>query len=116
MQSNEIDGKGQRRTAEHPVQRSPLSGLWTVGIALALSAFFASTMPQPFVLAVFGELLFFGAMGCLLVAVVRRESLKSRRITAWDQAAILALVSLFVGLFVDVESVIAALEQRALAQ
>ncbi len=116
MFGSDHDRNAQPPAAHGAAQRPPFGGLWSMGIAVTLALFFASTMPQPFFLPVFGELLFFGALGTVLVAVIRRESPRSRRLTAWDQAALLALASLFVGLFVDVESVIAALEERALAQ
>ena len=50
----------------------PFGGLWSMGIAVTLALVFASTMPQPFFLPVFGELLFFGAIGATLAAVIRR--------------------------------------------
>ena len=82
-------------------------------LAVALAAFFASTLPQVFFVAVFGELLFFGALGTLIVAAIRRDPLWPNRITAWDQAALLALLSSVTGLFVDVESVATALQEQA---
>ena len=116
MDGNNYDRNAQPPAAQRATRTPPFGGLWSMGIAVTLALFFASTMPQPFFIPVFGELLFFGALGAVLVAVIRREAIWSRRMTAWDQAALLAIASLFVGLFVDVESVIAALEERALAQ
>ena len=113
MQSNEFES-GRDKTSEQKAQQgSPFRGLWATAIAVSLAAVFASTLPQVFFVAVFGELLFFGALGTLIVAAIRRDPVWARRITAWDQAAVLALMSGVVGLFVDVESVATALQQQA---
>ena len=113
MQSNEFDSGRQKTTGQPAEQASTFRGLWVIALAVALAAAFASTLPQVFFLAVFGELLFFGALGTLIVAALRRDPLWPRRVTAWDQAALLALLSSLIGLFVDVESVAAALQEQA---
>ncbi len=113
MQSNEFERGQDKTTGQKAQQGSAFRGLWATAIAVALAAFFASTLPQVFFVAVFGELLFFGALGTLIVAAIRRDPLWPKRVTAWDQAALLALISGVVGLFVDVESVAAALQEQA---
>lgn len=115
MQSNEFERGHEKTTGRRAGQSSPFRGLWATGLAVALAAFFASTLPQVFFVAVFGELLFFGALGTLIVAAIRRDPLWPNRVTAWDQAALLALLSSVTGLFVDVESVAAALQEQAAA-
>ncbi len=89
------------------------SKLFGVAFAMALAMFFASMLPDPFFAPVMSELLLFGALGALFVAVLRRERVFARGITDWDQAAILMLLGLLCGLFVDPEAVSAALEQMA---
>ena len=115
MQSNEFERGQEKTTGRRAEQSAPFRGLWATMLAVALAAFFASTLPQVFFVAVFGELLFFGALGTMTVAAIRRDPLWSKRITAWDQAALLVLLSSVVGLFVDVESVAAALQEQAAA-
>ena len=113
MQSNEFERGHQKTTKRQGEQSSSFRGLWATALAVALAAFFASTLPQVFFVAVFGELLFFGALGTLIVAAIRRDPVWPKRVTAWDQAALLALLSSLVGLFVDVDSVVAALQEQA---
>lgn len=115
MQSNECERGREKTPRQQAEQGSPFRGLWVTLLAVALAAFFASTLPQVFFVAVFGELLFFGALGTLIVAAIRRDPVWPKRVTAWDQAALLALLSGVVGLFVDVESVAAALQEHAAA-
>ena len=115
MQSNEFKEAPEKTARRQAEQSSPFRGLWVTGLAVALAAFFASTLPQVFFVAVFGELLFFGALGTMIVAALRQAPVWPQRLTAWDQAALLALLSGVVGLFVDVESVAAALQEQAAA-
>ena len=115
MQSNQFERGHEKTTRRQAELSSPFRGLWATGLAVALAAVFASTLPQVFFVAVFGELLFFGALGTLVVAAIRRDPLWPNHVTAWDQAALLVLLSSVVGLFVDVESVAAALQEQAAA-
>lgn len=112
MQSNDLNND-PRYTAESRSDVPAFRGIWTVALAIALAAVFASTLPQVFFVAVFGELLFFGALGMLAVAALRRDKVWSRSMTGWDQAALLALLSGLIGLFVDVEAIALALEEQA---
>ncbi len=103
---------GPRNGPQNQDQRDPnLNGLFAVAFATAVAMFFASLLPAPLFAPAMRELLHFGALGALSVAVVRRERVFAGQITAWDQAAILGLLSLLCGLFVDPEAVSATLDQ-----
>ena len=105
---------GSRNGPRNRDQRDPnLNGLFAVAFATALAMFFASMLPDPLFAPAMRELLLFGALGALFVAALRRERVFAREITAWDQAAILGLLGLLCGFFVDPEAVAAALEQMA---
>ena len=86
------------------------------GAAAAMALAFASTVEGPFVAPLFSELLTFGALGFAMAALFRRESPWAPQVTAWDQAALLLLVGLLGGLFVDPAAVQQALIERGLIE
>ena len=88
-----------------------LRRLFAVAFAAALALAFASLIPGPLVAPVMRELLFFAAWCAVLVAVLRREEPFAQGITAWDQAAIFLLLSLFSGFFVEPAAVAEALNE-----
>ena len=89
--------------------------LTAVGVA-AVGLFLASGVEPPFVAALLRELLVFASLGFVAAAVFRREDARAAQVTAWDQAALLLLISLIVGLFVDQAAVQQALVDRGLAE
>lgn len=95
-------------------QQDPnIDRLLTVALAVAVVAFFASTLPLPLFAPVMRDVLFMYAFGAAFVAVARRDRLFADRITAWDQAAIFMLLGLLSGFFVDPEAVSQVLSQLA---
>ena len=111
MWKDDFDTAGSRRSPNRDHQDPDLSGLWTVCLAVALAAFFASALPAPLFAPAMRELLVLSAMGPLLVAVLRRDRIFARAFTAWDQAALLLFLGLLCGLFVDEQAVSQVLNQ-----
>jgi|GEM_PF-1770008 len=86
-------------------ERNPANRLLGVGLVFALAFFLASLMPPALVAPVLRELLFWAAVGGVVGALFRREPpLGASGMTGWDQAAILLLISLSCGFFVDPEA------------
>lgn len=86
--------------------------LLRVGFLFAVAMLIASMMQPVFFAGSLSSMLFFGAVGAVIVALFLRERpLGSDRLTRWDEAAMLVLLSLVVGSFADPEAMRAALEQ-----
>lgn len=86
--------------------------LLRVGFLFALAMLVASTMQPVFFAGSLSSMLFFGAIGAVIVALFLRERpLGGDRLTRWDEAAILVLLSLVAGSFADPEAMQAALER-----
>lgn len=86
--------------------------LLRVGFLFAVAMLIASTMQPVFFAGSLSSMLFFGAIGAVIVALFLREQpLGSDRLTRWDEAAMLVLLSLVVGSFADPEAMQTALEQ-----
>ncbi len=80
------------------------------GALFALAFFFASTAPNDLVVASLSSLLFLGALGTVLVAVVTGQVVRAPHLTRWDEAAALMALSVLSGWFVDEVAVRQALE------
>ena len=86
--------------------------LLRVGFLFAVAMLIASTMQPVFFAGSLSSMLFFGAVGAVIVALFLRERpLGSDRLTRWDEAAMLVLLSLVAGSFADPEAMQTALEQ-----
>lgn len=97
------------RNGQEPTDRRLIG----VALVVALALFVASSMPAALVAPVLKELLFYGAFGAIIAAAIRRETLFADRMTGWDQAAILLLIGLASGFFIDHEAARAALAELA---
>lgn len=75
--------------------------LLTVAMTVALAFALSSSLPGPVIPAAMESFLFFGAIGAILVAMLRRDDMKAPRLTGWDQALMLMFLSLASGFFVD---------------
>lgn len=120
MKDNWFDSHRQTDRHHAPQDGQQLSQdvqrlLTAVGVA-AVGLFLASGVEPPFVAALLRELLVFASLGFVAAAVFRREDARAAQVTAWDQAALLLLISLIVGLFVDQAAVQQALVDRGLAE
>lgn len=113
MWKQEFEPKGPQGPDDWDRQDATLGRLFAVALAAAAALAVASTMPGPLVAPAMRELLFFAAWGALLVALLRRDQPFAHEVTAWDQAAILLLLSLLWGFFVDPEAVAQALNEIA---
>lgn len=107
------DWHGKRQSSSDG-RNSESQRLFHAGLVAALAFAMASGVGAPFVAAVLKDLLLFGALGFMLAAVFRRDRFFAPRFTAWDQAALLTLLSLICSLFVDPQAVQQALAERGL--
>lgn len=87
--------------------------LLTVVLTAALALVLASTYPLGVMPVVLSSLLFWGALGGVLLALWRQEPIDAGHLTGWDQAAMLLALSLLAGFFVDPAAVEALLEGAA---
>ena len=85
--------------------------LWAVAVVLAVAVFLASPLPGPMVPLAIETFLTYAAVGGALFAMIRGDSWNADHVTGWDQAAMLLVVGLAAGLFVDPDAVQAILEQ-----
>lgn len=69
--------------------------------AVAVALFFSSLLPHPLTWAVFAGFMQWAAIGAIISAVLRAETLWGPTLTGWDQAAGFLLLSLITGLFVE---------------
>jgi len=76
-------------------------GLLRVGVIFAMTVFLASLMPGALVALAMNNLLFTGAFITLLIALLARDRPMSPHLTRWDEAAVLALLAMVAGMFVD---------------
>jgi len=72
-----------------------------VGVIVAVTVYLASLMPGALVALAMNNLLFTGAFFTLLIALLARDRPMSPHLTRWDEAAVLALLDMVAGIFVD---------------
>ena len=85
--------------------------LGVVGVVLAVGVFLASSLPGPVIPLALETFLIYAAAGGALFAAIRGDAWDADHLTGWDQAAMLLVVGLTAGLFVDPDAVQALLEQ-----
>lgn len=102
---------GGRRRPDRDLDR-----IAVVGIVVALALFLASHMPGPLVAPMVRDLLMLGALSTALVALLRGDPVGASEVTGWDQAAMLMLLGLIAGVFVEHEAVAGLLGAGAEAQ
>jgi hypothetical protein len=114
FQKSPVEGPEASRM---PVDYQTLNrnALWTVGLTVVFALILASMTPAPLIPAAMNSLLFFGAFGAVILAVIRRERLSEPYISAWDQALMLMFGSLLAGLFVDPAQVAAIVQETGAA-
>lgn len=88
-------GRGEGREPHDPNETAMLR----VGLAVALSLFFASLLPLPMVPAALSQLLFIAGLGAVGVAILRSQPLLAEYFTSWDEAAAFLALSYAVELF-----------------
>lgn len=108
-----IEGPEGPRQAVSEREALNRNALWTVGLTGGLALLLASMLPGPLMPAALNSLLFYAALGALILAVIRGDRWNAPHITAWDQALMLLFGSLAAGLFVDPEQVAALVEEVA---
>jgi hypothetical protein len=79
-------------------------GLYRLGLVIALALFLASHFPLPLVPVVLSGALQASAFITAVLAMVRDEDRQARRITLWDEAAVLVLLGLTAKAFVTQEA------------
>ncbi len=79
--------------------------LLTVALAVAVALLFSTSLPLAVMPAAMETFLFLAALGAMLAAVFRRESMRGPRLTGWDQAMMLLFLSMAAGFLVDQEAV-----------
>lgn len=85
-------------------------GVMRVAGAFALALFIASFLPPVFVAGTLRDLLMVAAFASAAAATLRQDNAAEKELTRWDEAAVLALLSLLSGAFSDAEAVAEALE------
>lgn len=101
MWKQEFEPRGPQGPDDRESQAANLGRLIAVAVAAAAALAFASLMPGPLVAPVMRDLLLVSAFGAVAAAALRREPLFAPAVTAWDQAALLLLLSLLLGFCVD---------------
>jgi len=84
---------------------------WSLGIGVVL----ALMMPPPLFAATMSGCLAVASGVMATLALVMREPIWPERLTAWDAAAMLYLLSLFSGFFVDLDAIQAFLLENGRA-
>lgn len=106
-----VEGPQDPRHAVSEREALNRNALWTVGLTSGLALLIAAMLPGPLIPAALNALLFYAAVGALILAVIRGDALNAPHVTAWDQALMLLCGSLAAGLFIDPEQVAALVEE-----
>ncbi|MBB4265132.1 hypothetical protein [Roseospira visakhapatnamensis] len=87
------------------------ASLLRLGLFLSIALLVGSTAPQGMLLAVVSPMLWVGAIVSALVAAFLSENaMQAPHLTRWDESAVLMLVSLGLGFFIDHQAVIEQVE------
>lgn len=114
MRDNWFEERVRKYNNRGPDHGPDIARLLSAGAVAAVALAFASGMEAPFVAPMFSQLLMFAALGFVMVAVFRQEGVYAGQVTGWDQAALLLLLGLIGGLFVDQAAVQQALVERGM--
>jgi len=91
--------------ASEPEEEKPAltlhPALLRVGVIVAVTIYLASLMPGALVALAMNNLLFVGAFITLFIALLARDRPMSPHLIRWDEAAVLALLAMVAGMFVD---------------
>lgn len=111
--TDDDDGNNGNRPGPPPNREEPSNrrALFNLALTLVIAMVLGSASPEPLRAAAVGSFLFFAAIGVSLVALFRKEKAFQPKLTRWDVAAILYLLSMTSNLFVDQEAVMQILEQ-----
>ena len=102
MNKEENDDWRSSGGGKPPSGTSPLTGpAIRIGGLLVIALFVSSSLQGPLVAASIQQLLMLGAIVATAVAVMRRQRPLDPRLTAWDEGAVMLLIALFAGFFVD---------------
>ncbi|SDE08741.1 hypothetical protein SAMN05421720_103137 [Rhodospira trueperi] len=77
------------------------ASLLRLGLFGSIAFLIASTLPHDLMAASLSSLLWIGAMISAMLAAFVGESLTAPHLTRWDEAAVLVLLSILLGWFVD---------------
>jgi len=112
MSWNPFDFGPHPEGGDGPIHPDNQRMLVSLGLIIALSLFFASALPAVLIPAALQKLFVWGALGGVLLAAFRSEPWNAPRLTGWDQAAVLLLLSLLAGFFVDPAAITEFLRQH----
>jgi len=96
----------QHQPSNADIRALSQASLLRLGLFLSIALLVGTSMPQGMQLMAVSSMLWVGAIVSALVAAIMGEPLwRAPHLTRWDESALLALLSLGIGMFVDQQAV-----------